>query len=163
LRAAWSIFPLSRKNMEKVAAVRSWWAALAFGIALSNGRGHQRTDGALRLVLGSFPVKTIALAFITEDFLGVLIVLGGIVFLLRRHQLPANVNCRYFIPANSPVQNFSLARDGIEIPQITFIQERDGRRPVVCTDVHDGGSIRFSHEAMHLLIPTREIGVAFGV
>src|ERR1035441_3273463 len=60
---------------------------------LGNGRCHQRPDGALRFARSRFPIKAIVLPFITEDFLGVLLVLRG-VFLLRRHQFLANANSR---------------------------------------------------------------------
>src|SRR5208283_4025582 len=98
---AWAIFPLTLQSVEIVATVRNRTALHAFGIFPGNSPCHQRTNGALRLALGCFPIKTIVLSFITEDPLCILVVLG-VVFLLRRHQFLANVNGRYFIPANSP-------------------------------------------------------------
>src|SRR5208283_2381732 len=91
LRAAWSILSLTRKDVEIVTAVRGRSAVSSLRIALSNGRCHKRSNGALRLALGSFPVKAIVLPFITEDFLGVLLVLRR-VFLLRCHQFLANAD-----------------------------------------------------------------------
>src|SRR5450759_3322531 len=103
--------------MVIVTAVRGGGSAVsAFGIALSNGRRHQRPDGALGFAISSFPIKAIVLPFITEDFLGILVVLYGVVFLFRRHEFMANANGRYFILANSPIHNFFLARLGVEIP-----------------------------------------------
>jgi hypothetical protein len=67
---------------------------LAFGSVVSKGRCHQWPDGALGFALSSFPIKAIVLPFITEDFLGILVVLRGVVFLFRRHELLANANGR---------------------------------------------------------------------
>jgi len=103
------------------------------------------------------------LPLITEDFLGVFVVLRGVVFLLRRHELLANANGGYFIPAYSPVQNFLLAHLGVEIPRITLVHERYGRGPILRADIQDSGSIRFFHQTVHLLISPHEISAAFGV
>ncbi len=149
--------------MVIVAAVRSRSAVLAFGIALGNGRCHQRPDGALGFAISSFPIKAIVLPFITEDFLGVLVVLCGVVFLFRRHQLLANANGRHFIPANSPVQNFFLACLGVEIPRIAFVHERYGRGPILRADIQGSGSIRFFHQTVHFLIFLHEVSAALGV
>ena len=103
------------------------------------------------------------LAFIAEDLLRILVVLSGIEFLLRRHEFLANPDGRYFIPANSPVQNFLLARLGVEIPRIAFVDERYGRGPILCANVQDSGSIRFLHQTVHFLISLYEIRAALGV
>src|ERR1019366_2226176 len=73
-------------------AVRSRSVVLAFGIPLSNGRRHQRPDGALGLGVSSLPIQAIVLPFIAEEFLSILIVLCGVVFLFCRYEFLANAN-----------------------------------------------------------------------
>ena len=103
------------------------------------------------------------LPFITEDFLGILGVLCGVIFLFRRHELLANTNGRYFIPANSPEQNLFLARIGVEIPRITFVDEGYGRGPILRTDVQNNSSIRFFHQPVHFLVSLYEISAVLSI
>src|SRR5258708_20767751 len=93
-RAAGAVFSLTGQDVVIVAAVCSRSAVLAFDIALSSGRRYQWPHGALGFALNCFPVKAVVLAFITQDFLGVLVMVRGIVFLFTSHELPANANCR---------------------------------------------------------------------
>ena len=103
------------------------------------------------------------LPFIAEDGLGILRVLRVVVFVFRRHQLLANANGRHFVAANSPIQDFPLARLGVEIPPIGIVDKRYGRRPVLGTDVQHGGSIRFIYQTVHFQISLHEIGTGLKV
>src|ERR1700678_1719146 len=125
LRATWAVFSLTSQNAKIVTLVGSRNARLALGVALCNCCRHQRSDGALWCPVRSFPIEAVVLPFITEDFLGILVVLGGVVFLLRRHEFLANANGRYFVLANSPVQNLLLARLRVEVPRISMVHERN--------------------------------------
>ena len=58
--------------MVIVTSVGSWSAGAAWSKALRDRRCHERSDGTFGFALRYFPVKTIVLSFITEDFLGVL-------------------------------------------------------------------------------------------
>src|SRR5271166_4223215 len=91
-RTARAILTLTRQEEVIVTAVRNGSPVLGFGIALGKGRYHQRPDGALGFTVSSFPIQAIVLTFITEDFLGILVVLRGVIFLLRGHKLLANLN-----------------------------------------------------------------------
>src|SRR5208283_4800247 len=102
-RAAWAIFSLTRQDEVIVTAVRSRRTVLVLGMAVSEGRCHQRPDGACGFARRRFPIQTIVLPFITETFLSVFVVLCRVEFFLCRHQLLANTNGRHFIPANAPV------------------------------------------------------------
>jgi hypothetical protein len=74
------------------------------------------------------------LAFIAVDFLGVLTVLRGI-FFLGGCQFLGNAHGRHFITADSPEQNFLLARVGIEVPHIAMVDEWYRCRPIFRTNV----------------------------
>src|ERR1022692_1358371 len=67
------------------------------------------------------------------------------------------------MPADSPVQNFFLARLGVEIPRIPFVYERYGRGPILRADIQDRGSIRVFHQTAPFLISLYEISAAVGV
>ncbi len=162
-RSAGGVFSLASQAVVIVTAEGSGSAGAAGSKALRRRRRHQGPDGALGFARGSFPIKAVVLSFITEDLFGVLVVVLGGVFLLRRHQLLANANGREFIPPNSPENNFLLARLGVEIPPLAVVHERYGRGPVFRTNIQVDGSVRFFHQAVHLLIFLEEIGAALGI
>src|SRR5579859_4361271 len=113
-----------------VATKRGRSAISASAIAVNNGRRQQRPDRALRFALSRFPVEPIMLPLVAEDFPRVFVVLGRARFLFRRHQFLANTNRRDLILANSPEQNFLLARVGIEIPRMVSVHQRYRRGPI---------------------------------
>src|SRR5580700_2413816 len=149
--------------MKIVAAKRRGSALSASAISIHNRRGQQRPDGALGLALGSFPVQSIVLPLITVDFHRVLAVLRRVIFFFRRHQLLANTNRRYLILANSPEQNFLLARVGVEVPRVAPVHQRYRRGPILRADIQRSRSVRFFHQTVHFLIFPREIRAALGV
>ena len=108
---------------------------MSLGVALGNGRGYKRPDGALRFAVRSLPVQAVVLPRFTENFAGKLIAVRGTEFLLRRHQLLANADGRQLIAANAPVQNFLLSCFGVEKPRAAFIDQRYGSGPISCTDI----------------------------
>src|SRR5271165_4542365 len=122
--------------MEVITAVRSRSAVSPGGITFSDGGCHQRPDGALGFARSCRPIKTVVLAFITENLPSILVVLRLPKFLFRRSELLANTDGRQFVAANSPVQNFLLACLGVEVPRvIALVYERYGCGPVLRADI----------------------------
>jgi hypothetical protein len=117
----------------------------------------------LGFTVRDLPIKTIVLALIAEDLHCVLPVLYPVVFLLRSHKLLANTNGRKFVPANAAEQDFHLSGLGVEIPGSAFHRERNRCGPIFRANVHHDGSIGLFHEAVHLLVFARELGVVLGV
>src|SRR6202021_4117203 len=135
LCAARSMFPLHRQDMEVVTAIGSRSAASSGLVALRDRVRNQRSDGTLGFAGAHLPIKTVVLPFIAEGGLRIPRVLRVVVFVLRRGELLANANGRHFITAHSPIQDFLLARVGVEIPAMSIVDERYGRRPVPGPDV----------------------------
>src|ERR1700676_293969 len=154
---------LPRQDAVVVAAVRRRSSVLRLGIAFRNRGRHQRPDRALRLAITRLPIQPIALPLIAENFLRVLVVLRAVVFLFRRHHLPANVNRGHFIPSHAPVQNLFFARVGVEIPLAPAAHQRYRRRPIFRADIQDRGSIRLFHQPVHFLVSPHKVGAVFGV
>ena len=75
------------------------------------------------------------LPIVAEDFLRVFAAVLIRVFLLRGHQFLADADCRQLIPPNAPIQNFFLARFGVEVPRVTFLHERYWRRPIMRANI----------------------------
>jgi hypothetical protein len=66
-------------------------------------------------------------------------------------------------PANSPVQNFSLAGFAVERPRITVVYERCGRGPILRADIQNNSSIRLFDQTVHFLVTLNKISAAVGV
>jgi len=80
-----------------------------------------------------------------------------------RPRAPGKRGWRHFITADSPGQDFFLARFGVEIPGIATVHDRYGSWPIHRTDVEGDCSIGFFYQTVHFLIFLGEIGVALGV
>src|SRR6202453_3427403 len=99
--------------MEVVTPIGSRSAASAGVRAMSDGMRHQWSDGTLGFAGGHLPIETVMLPFIAEDSLRILRLLRVVVLVLRRGELLTNTNGRHLVAANSPIEDFPLARVGV--------------------------------------------------
>src|SRR5271154_1313958 len=148
---------LRLQHPEEVAFKRLRSDTGALRIAFRRGCGDERADGTFQFTGCSLPVEPVVLVWIAEKFLGVAVSSVAIVgrrevFLLRIREFQAYLNDRQFVLADSSIENGLLAGGGIEIPNGTFVHQRNGHRPIFRAEVQGSRTVRFHHQAMHLLV-----------
>src|SRR5208282_4534320 len=76
--------------------------------------------------------------------------------------LLAHANGGDLIPADSPVQDFSLACRGVEIPGAISLDDRYRHRPILGANIQSE-SIRLFHQTVHFVISPDEISAVLGI
>ena len=107
--------------------------------------GDQRSEGAVRRVLGSWPIKTVLLALRAQQPLRVLhafaVAVDLRIFALRIHVGLENLDGRELVLADAPIEDFFLASRRVEAPGASILNDRNGERVFVLADDEDGASI----------------------
>src|SRR5271157_1625807 len=161
LGATFCVSALRGKHTVVVAVERLRSIVLA-AVTLSRGIRHQRADGALGLTFSSLPIESVLLAWVTDNFLGVLlhrvaIVRLAEVLVLRVSQSITHTNGRQLVLANAAEEYLLHARFGVEVPGSGgVLLQRNGERPVFRAKNKGLVSVDLFGPAIHLLIALGE-------
>ncbi len=83
--------------------------------------------------------------------------LGGILALCIDERVQ-DVDGIVFVGAHSPIENFLLARLGVEVPGAAGVLDQGNRnRPILGADIKRHRLVRLDHHAMHLVVAANEI------
>ena len=131
-------------------------AGFPFSITLAECSSDQRAGGARRLTFAGLPEKAIVFTFITQQFLCELFWssisrLAGIFFLGVDESLK-RIDGIEFIPPYPSIEDFLFASVCIPEPTAILLYERDGKRPVLRSEIKFDRSIRLLNKPVHLIV-----------